>query len=100
MQGCERVTAQLFLWPEDAKIVVADVEGVIYSTNTKKRANNEVSSSSKAPTGEPKASGWGSLFFSFGGGGSGANSSSALSKGGPHAGVTQVSQKYLQSRSI
>jgi phosphatidate phosphatase PAH1 len=85
-QGCAPVTAQLFLWPEDSRLVVADIEGMILQTGKlgKPRPGKAASASAAAAGmsngGEGRAgnaasnagagqatSGWGS-FFSFGSG--------------------------------
>eukprot|EP01031_Cornospumella_fuschlensis_P030556 gene30556-36927_t len=47
LDDCPPLIAQLFVWPEDAKVVVTDIEGVLTSAS------------------KPSAGGWGSWFDSY-----------------------------------
>lgn len=102
VEGCAPITSHLHLWPEDARIVAIDAEGVVQSVTNIKRAAKSATSNvtirdiesnieSKTP---PRAAGsnssssaasggvvgWSSLLFSFGNTSSNANSTSNSSK--------------------
>lgn len=59
------MTAQLFLWPDDARLVVADIEGMILHSSKPKQATAPKVSGAQSE-GNSSGTGWGSLFFSFG----------------------------------
>lgn len=66
------MVAQLFLWPEDSRLVVADIEGMILQSSkglSTASASGHVADGAGGVTGRTMKSAWGSLFFSFGSGG-------------------------------
>lgn len=76
------MTAQLFLWAHDARLVVADIEGMILNSSKTKASVGEDNALSSGQS----SNGWGSLFFSFGSSGS----SGVPSEGKPTTSATQL----------
>jgi hypothetical protein len=119
VEGCAPITSQLHLWPEDARIVAIDAEGVVQSVTNSKRSTKTtnantatrniessletktLSKSSGASTSSSSSAGgvvgWSSLLLSFGG--SSSSSSSSSSNGGSLA-VAQNEDPGLHARQV
>jgi hypothetical protein len=107
VEGCAPITAQLHLWPQDARIVAIDAEGVVQSvTNSKRSTKNATSnvgirniqssletktlsnpSNTSSSSSVAGVVGWSSLLFSFGGSSS------------PNVGSAATSQKLSSSQN-
>lgn len=78
------------MWPEDAKLVVADIEGVILQTSKSKGVSGPTAGGGGRGTAIVNApaatSSWGSLFFSFGS----SSSNAASNLGGVNTDVTEL----------